>query len=221
MDASGTQTSGGISMSVKMASSVFMQPVSPNKRVIFMQGHNTSSATNLSFKPSLMTQLQQSGYKLTDDPNRAQFMLLYNVRYVGRETKDRTMEGALAGGYGGAVAGALASGVGTEHAAANTATGALVGSLVGAGIGYLMKTDKYMMVVDIQLEQRQKGAVTSTQTGTSEGLGNVTQSSSAAVHGWQIYRDRIAAEASGRRLAFALAEPALTKTVTHELAGIF
>lgn len=222
VDASGTETAGGIKLAVKMASSIFLQPVGPEKRVVFIEGHNTSSATGLNFGPTLAADLQNAGYKVTNDPDKAQFMLMYNIRYVGKETKSHTMVGALAGGYGGLLAGAAVTNASHyQDLAGNMAGAGLLGAAIGAGIGYLDRQNAYMMVVDVQLEQRNSGAMTTTTTNASQGIGNSTVSTGGSIKGWQIYRDRIAATAKGRRLAFANAEPVLTHEITHELAGLF
>lgn len=221
VNASGTSTSGGIALNVKMSSSIFLQPVAASQRVVYVEGHNTSSATNLNFGSKVDSMLESAGYRVTNDPGKAQFMLMYNVRYIGKQTKAHTIQGALAGGYGGALVGALGTGVGSRFAGDNALTGGLVGSAIGAAIGYAMRKNTYIMVVDIQLEQRNSQAVTTTSTTASNGTGNTTVSTGGQVRGWQIYRDRIGASAKGVRLAFANAEPALTHEVAHEIAGLF
>lgn len=222
LNASGTETAGGIKLAVKMASSIFLQPVGPSQRTVFVEGHNTSSASGLNFGPTLVQDLQGAGYKVVQDPNKANFMLMYNIRYVGKATRSHTMMGALAGGYGGLLAGAAVTNA--SHygdMAGNIAGAGLLGSAIGAGIGYLDRQNQYLMVVDVQLEQRNAQARTETSTTASQGLGNTTVSSGGGISGWQIYRDRIAATATGRRLAFSNAEPALTQEIGRELSGLF
>lgn len=221
VNASGTSTSGGIALNVKMSSSIFLQPVAASKRVVYVEGHNTSSAANLNFGSKVDSMLASAGYRVTNNPGKAQYMLMYNVRYVGKQTKTHTLEGALAGGYGGSLVGALGTGIGNRFAADNALTGGVVGSAIGAAIGYAMHKNTYIMVVDIQLEQRNRQAVTTTSTTASNGTGNTTVSTGSGVKGWQIFRDRIAASAKGVRLAFANAEPALKHEVAHEIVGLF
>lgn len=220
MNEVGTKTSGGISMSVKMATSIFLQPVPPQKRIIYLEAHNTSSAVNLNFRSKVIAGLKNNGYKITDNPDVAAFMLLYNIKYVGQEKDGRTMEGALIGGFGGAMGGALTSGSGRSPWRRG-AIGGMLGSLVGAGVGYVTSGNKYMMVIDIQLEQRHKGAVISTKTSMSQGLNNYTDSHTSKIRGWQIYRNRIIAQASGTRLSFDVAEPYLVNTLSHEIYELF
>ena len=209
-------SAGNAQLSVKMSSSIFLQPVGPRKRVVFLDGHNTSSAQNLHFAGLIRQRLKAKGYRITNDPHRAQYMLMWNVLYIGKETKAHTVAGALGGGFGGALIGNAIGGNSTGATA-----GALAGALVGAIAAHYLAAHKYMMVVDIQLEQRERGAVSRSETNSRQGLGNSTMSRGGNLRGWMVFRDRIVAQAKGMRLTFNYAVPALTKEVSSELAGVF
>ena len=183
---------------------------------MFLDGHNTSSAQDLHFAGRIRNLLKAKGYRITNDPHRAQYMLMWNVLYVGKETKAHTAAGALTGGFGGALIGNAVGGN-----SSSTVAGALAGALVGAIATQYLATHKYMMVVDIQLEQRERGAVSRSETNSRQGLGNSTMSSGGNLRGWMVFRNRIVAQAKGMRLTFNYAVPALTKEVSSELAGIF
>lgn len=208
-------SAGHMRLSAQMSSSIFLQPVAPQERTVFVDGHNTSSAQSLGFSRLIKERLLAKGYHLTNNPNVAHYMLMYNIRYVGKETHSNAANGALAGGFGGAVMGA----------AANNSQGALAGGIIGAGIGSLigavMSNNRYMMVVDIQVEERDRGAYASTSTIASQGTNSTMGSYGGGVSGWMIYRDRIVAQAHGLRLRFSYAVPALSHEVAGELAGIF
>lgn len=218
----GGTTAGNADLSVKMSSSIFLQPVTAAKRTIFLEGHNTSSAQGLGFEPRIAADLAYRGYRIVHDPSKATYMLMYNIRYVGRETKRNTALGALSGGFGGSLIGSM---IGRNYyggsSFTNTIAGGLAGAAVGAIAGHFFSTHRYMMVVDIQVEQRQAGAVASSTTVASEGLGNRTVQSGGRVEGWAIFRDRVVAQAKGMRLTFDYAKPALVKEVTGAIAGIF
>ncbi len=85
-------------LSAQMSSSIFLQPVAPNQRVVFVEGHNTSSAQNLGFQSLVSQDLLRRGYRLTNNPSHAEYMLMYNVLYVGKQQANYTADGALAGG---------------------------------------------------------------------------------------------------------------------------
>jgi hypothetical protein len=207
-------SAGNMNLQTKMSSSIFLQPVPPSEKVVYVRATNTSSASGLNFKAALEQALIARGYRITNNPQDAYFMLMSNVLYLGKETHAYTAAGALAGGFGGAL-------VGSRYGSAgSTIGGGLVGGLIGAAIGAAFQHKKYMMVVDIQLEQRQKGSYTTNGTATSEGLGNTTTTYNAGVKNWAIYRDRVVATASAINLRFSSAEPALKTVVGREISNL-
>ena len=209
-------SAGNMHLSAQMSSSIFLQPVAPSKRVIFVEGHNTSSAQNLGFQSLVNGDLMRRGYQITNNPNRAEYMVMYNVRYIGVQRSSNTAAGALAGGFGGAIGSAAFGGNG-----GTTAAFGLAGALVGGVVGHFLSQKAYMMAVDIQLEQRQAGVYTSSQTNAQQGIGGGTTTSTSGVKNWMIYRDRIVAQAHGLDLKFSYAAPALTHEVAGEISGLF
>jgi hypothetical protein len=207
-------SAGNMNLQTKMSSSIFLQPVSPSEKVVYVRATNTSSASGLRFKAVLEQALITRGYKITNDPKEAYFILMSNVLYLGKETRAYTAAGALAGGFGGALIGSRYGDVGS------TLVGGGIGALAGGLIGAMFQHKKYMMVVDIQLEQRQKGSYTTNGTATSEGLGNTTTTYNAGVKNWAIYRDRVVATASAINLKFSSAEPALKTVVGREISNL-
>jgi outer membrane lipoprotein SlyB len=186
----GTQI-GNARVKTKMSSTIFLRPVAQDKRVIYVEGHNTSSAQSVNFMPIIQQALFSKGYTLTNDPDKAQFILQYNLRYLGKETKSHTATGALAGGFGGAILEGAGGGSGSQSLRAG-----IIGAGIGALVGYMMSENQYMMVVDLQIRQR---------NGSS----------------WDTHRNRVAGEASGQHLQFNYAKPALQKEIAQSIAGIF
>ncbi|AEE15346.1 TraT complement resistance family protein [Thermodesulfobium narugense DSM 14796] len=215
-DSSGL-TSGKISLSTKMSSSIFLQPVPPDKKIVYVSARNTSTATGLDFRKELVTELTNEGYKITDNPDEANFMLMSNVLYIGKETKDYTAEGALAGGFGGALIGSAFNPSGKYT---GTIAGGVIGALAGAAIGNSINSDKYMMVVDVQLEERQPGTQTETTTNATQGTATTETSSNSTVKDWAIYRDRVVSEASGTNIKFEDVEPVLRQQLAHAIANL-
>lgn len=210
-------SAGHMKLSARMSSSIFLQPVSPDQRVVYVYGHNTSSAQGLGCTSIIRRDLIDKGYRLTDDPAKAEYMLMYNILYVGKQDNNYTAAGALAGGFGGAL---LGGGVIKQNA-----TGTVIGGLVGAGLGALIGSvyhhDMYMMVVDIQMEQRQAGTYTEMSTNASQGTASTLHTYHSGVKGWMVYRDRIVAQAQGYNLAFDYATPAMSREVSGEISGLF
>lgn len=209
-------SAGNMHLAVHMSSSIFLQPVAPSQRVVFVEGHNTSTAQNLGFQALVNEDLTRRGYQITNDPTQAEYMVMYNVRYIGDQRQDNTAAGVLAGGFGAAVTSAAFGGNG-----GTTAAYGLAGAVVGGVVGHFLSQKAYMMVVDIQLEQRQAGVYTASQTSAQQGIGGNTYTSVSGVKNWMIYRDRIVAQAHGLDLAFSYATPALTHEVAGEISGLF
>lgn len=207
-------SSGNIGLSTKMSSSIFLQPVSPQDKIVYVSVRNTSSATGLNFRQELVANLIGEGYRITNNPKAADFMLMTNVLYIGKRTNSYTMAGALAGGFGGALIGSR------YNTGAGIVGGGLLGMAAGGLIGALIQHKAYMMVVDIQLEQKQKGSYTTNGTSASEGLGNSTTTYNAGVKNWAIYRDRVVSQAKAINLAFSTAEPLLKKQIAHSIANL-
>ncbi len=209
-------SAGNMHLSAQMSSSIFLQPVAPSERSVFVEGHNTSSAQNLGFQSLVSQDLMRRGYQVTSDPSRAEYMVMYNVRYIGKQTSSNAAAGAVTGGFGAALTSAAFGGNG-----GTTAAYGLAGALVGGVVGHFLSQRAYMMVVDIQLEQRQAGVYTSSQTNAQQGIGGSMTTSTSGVKNWMIYRDRIVAQAHGLDLKFSYATPALTHEVAGEISGLF
>ncbi|MGC8821743.1 MAG: complement resistance protein TraT [Desulfurella sp.] len=146
----------------KMSNTIFLTPVGPAQKTVFVQVRNTSQVSMPDLKAMVIQKLQANGYKVIDDPQKAHYWLQANVLYMGKETQFATFDGALAGGFGGALAGAsIGQGYGQGAAALG---GAAVGSLLGAAIGSAIHVDTYLGVVDIQVSERVNGVIKQTVT---------------------------------------------------------
>lgn len=213
----GGTRAGNARVATKMSSTIFLQPVASAQRVVYVEGHNTSSAKEVNLEPQILSALRAQGYTVTGDPAKAEFILQYNLRYLGEEQQNRTATGALAGGFGGAV---------LENAFANasgqqTLRAGVIGAGIGALVGYMLSENHYMMVVDVRVQQRNPSARTQISTNADSGSGNITRSSSAGESGWQIYQTRVVGEAAGQHLTFDYAKPALEQNIAGSIAGIF
>jgi uncharacterized protein YcfJ len=207
-------SSGNVTLSTKMSSSIFLQPVSPSDKIVYVSTRNTSTATGLNFKNHLISELIGEGYRITNNPQDAHFMVMSNILYIGKETQSHTLAGALAGGFGGALIGSR------YNSGTSTIAGGALGALAGGILGSLLASTKYMMIVDIQLEERQAGTYTTSSTNASQGIASNETTYNAGVKNWAIYRDRIISQASAMNLNFASAEPLLKKQMSHSIANL-
>lgn len=146
----------------KMSNTIFLNPVSPSQKTVYVQIRNTSQVPMPDLKAMVAKKLEADGYRVIDDPQQAHYWLQTNVLYMGKETKFATFDGALAGGFGGALVGAsIGQGYGQGAAALG---GAALGSLLGAAVGSAIHVDTYLGVVDIQVAEKINGKITKTVT---------------------------------------------------------
>lgn len=237
----------GIDLQVKMSANVFIPPpappVSEQRRRIYVLGTNTSTAqaANERLQPLLVEQLLRRGYLITNNPADAQYMLLYNVLYVGKEVRDLSTITAVSAGVGGA---AVAATIGRNNQTVqNAGIGGLVGTVTGAVTGHYFETNTFEQVVDLQIRERQPAtppplppaeaqriAVEQAirQVNLALGLDIHAEAIPAADHptpasadNWQLYNSQVVGFAGNLRLQFKDAEPVLFQAMAREISGIF
>lgn len=207
----------------KLSETIFLDPVAPSQKTIYMAVKNTSQET-LSIDKSLKNALEEHGYKVVNNPANAHYMLQANILKVGKMS-EAASKTALGGGYGSALAGAAAgTALGAFSGHTNTMiAGGVAGGLIGLAADSLVKAVNYTMITDVQISERVgKGAVheqfnASLQNGTASGTTQTTTKNSD----YQRYRTRVVSNADKVNLSFAKARPALERDLVKTLAGIF
>ncbi|MDR3439201.1 complement resistance protein TraT [Telmatospirillum sp.] len=160
---------GDITVQTHMSETVFLDPVPPDQKTIFVSARNTSDHPEIDLRSPLIQAVASRGYTVVQDPNQAHYMLRVNVLQAGKiETKDK--ESLLSAKYGepllaGLGAGALASMAGGDRTAATaTGLGVAAGSFL---LNQAFQTVTYSVVVDVQLSERPlKGAKVKQSTTT-------------------------------------------------------
>ena len=218
MQGTGTSASGlssdNIKLETKMSSSIFLQPVAPSKKTVYISVRNTSTATGLNFSSTLKNELVKFGYRVVNNPSYANFIIMSNILYIGKTTQSNSFNGALLGGFGGALIGSR------YNSTQSTIVGGGAGALIGGLLGALLQNQSYFMVVDIQLEQRSAGSFTTNYSNASQGIASNESTYNAGTRNWAIYRDRIVSKASSLNLNFASAETVIKKQIAHSIANL-
>lgn len=207
----------------KLSQTVFLDPVAPSQKTIFIAVKNTSQES-LSIDKSLKNALAEHGYKVVNNPEKAHYMLQANILQVGKMSVSAS-KSALGGGYGSALAGAgTGAALGALSGHSNTMiAGGVAGGLIGLAADSLVKAVNYTMITDVQISERVgKGAVheqfnASLQNGTASG----TTQTSSKHSDYQRYRTRVVSNADKVNLSFAQARPVLEQDLVKTLAGIF
>ena len=221
-----------LDVQTKMSETIFLEPVSPSKRVVYVDIRNTSDK-DLNITESIKEKIKKSGYTITDNPDKAHFMLQANVLQVEKSDLG-TAESALNAGFGGAVIGGTIGAIAGSHStpygyrninSRGAMIGAMWGWLVDTISGAMVKDIVYVMITDLQLKERpQEGEIIKQTQNTSATSGTATRVNQTVSGGnpkWKIYRTRIVSTANKVNLSFEDAQATLENGLTKSIGGIF
>jgi hypothetical protein len=158
-----------------------LEPPPDSKRNVYLTIRNISDASGIDIKGALEQGITNQGYRITSDPEHANYRLRVSIRYFG-ENEAADGGNAQASGLG-AISGA-AVGVGTGAAINKVAGsslgavagGGVTGALVGIGMENATKPREWDLIADVLLEERLAKAVevriasdrqTTSETGSS------------------------------------------------------
>ncbi|NOY79668.1 MAG: hypothetical protein GXP31_01555 [Kiritimatiellaeota bacterium] len=138
-----------------------LRPVSPDKMVVYLRFKNTSGSPLPNLQSQIKSAFEAAGYRVTRDPNEAQFVVTADARYFGENRSKDAGGSMLAGAVFGAIPGAI---IGNNLGrGGNAAAGAAAGAVLGAAIGNIManrnKMIEYDLVVDLRIGERVRGGV--------------------------------------------------------------
>ena len=188
----------------KMSATIFLDPIPPTEKRVFVQVRNTSDKPDLDLTLPITHAVAARGYTLVQDPSQTHYLLQVNVLQCGAISPSAA-EQAFRGGYGstyggtlaGGAVGALASGSGT-----GTVVGAVVGGVGSAVADAAVKNVTYTVITDVQVSE-------------------ITARSTSDTSTWKRYQTRVMSTANQVNLDFADALPELKVGISHSIAGIF
>ncbi len=241
---------GALDVHTHMSDTVFLDPVPPSAKTVYLGVRNTSDYPDIDFRAALADALSQRGYAVVADPAEAHYMLQANVLYAGKLKPDQ-VNGLLSAGYGQPLlAGALAGGL-TGGFSGSSGAGLGVGLGVAAAtalFNYAYQDVTYAVTVDIQLSERPiHGGHVHQRTRTYHGNQNASyqaaitdetadtfgMASSGSVNGndrsqevdeesdFKKYNIRDVAYADKVNLEMAEAVPSLTQHLASSFANLF
>lgn len=215
-----------LDVQTRMTESVFLDPVAPARRAVFVQVRNTSDRPAFDLEPAIRASIAARGYRVVDDPDEAEFVLQANVLQAGR-TSRTAAENAFGGGFGSTVLGG-AIGAGAGRAASEDPAvvigGALAGAAVAAVADAYVQDVTYSIITDVQVSQRAgKGVVVTeiTRQDLPQGTSGSRVLSATETTEWKRYRTRVMSSANQVNLDFEDAAPELIAGLTRAIAGIF
>jgi hypothetical protein len=210
-----------LDVQTKMSTTIFLEPVAPQYRTVFVQVRNTSDKL-INIEGAVRKAIISRGYALESDPTRAHYILQANVLQVGKIDISalEQNEGAATGGViVGAAAGALLGG-------SNSGEGALIGGLL-AGLlenisGSMVKVVHYSMITDLQISERVQAPVSEEfRSDLKSGSASSTTQKSETVSSLKKYQTRIVSTARQVDLEFAEALPHLEQGLINSISGTF
>ncbi len=213
-----------LDVQTKMSQSVFLEPVSPARRTVYVEVRNTSDRPELDLATPIRQQIAANGYRVVDDPALAQYMLQANVLQAGREAPTA---GEASGGASTIGAGAIGAGIG--YGIGNqSASSSVAGGLIGATAGYLadtlVKDVTYTIIADVQVSERVPFGTAVTQTtdqSLTQGTSGSTQVLASEVTDWKRYQTRVVSTANKANLEWQEAAPDLVAGLSRSVGGIF
>lgn len=221
-----------LDVQTKMSDTVFLDPVEPSQKVVYINIRNTSDKTNFDIAPAVINSLQSKGYRVTENPKAAHYWLQVNVLSV-EKASPTAAESALKAGYGGLGSAAMGAAVGTATGAAISGwSGAGIGGLAGAAAfglvdtiaGAAVKDVTFMAITDVEIAERAEGGVIireDRQQDLKQGIGGSKRQTSSKVSEMNKYRTRVVSIANKVNLEYEEAAPELTTGLARTISGLF
>ena len=215
-----------LDVQTKMTNTIFLDPVAPSLRTIFIQVRNSSDKQEFRIESEVKARISEKGYRIVDDPSKAHYILQANILQVGQISK-AAAESSFAGGYGDLAAGAVAGGLiggGGNQSPVGTVAGALIGAGIAFAADHMVKDTSYAVVTDLQISERTKKGVkviNKSHNRLAQGNSGSTVSTVEEVNNLKKYQTRILSSANQSNLKWDDASKALVQGLTNSISGIF
>lgn len=232
-----------LNVQTKMTQSIFLNPVEPDQRTVFIQYRNTTDKP-VNVESQIASAVMAKGFKIIQDPAKAHYWLQVNVLQVGMVNPTAAKEaGAGSGAASGALIGGAAGAIGSNNAT-GTLAGAVIGGVAGEVINNSVHDVTYTMVTDVQIaalssQNIQHGGVV-TKTSVSGKLGqtklnnkpvdlsgtksksSIDENTAAQYKGNRVYyKTRVISTANKVNLQFPEALPALEQGLSQSIGNLF
>lgn len=215
-----------LDVQTKTSTAIFVDPVSPEKRTIFIDVKSGVQEFDRAVFKRLLTEsfaANSNGYTIANDPEKAQYVLSAFVLNLEKASPAASQQ-ALGRGYQGGVLAGAAIGGATNNGYKGALAGAVVGGATDLISGALVKDVTYMLVCDVQIKERAKSGVVITRdtsiTTKASDNGGVHQSSTEQSNQKE-YATRIVTTANKANLKLEDAQEAMYKKTSAAISGFF
>lgn len=216
-----------LDVQTRMSDTIFLEPTAADKRTIFVQVRNTSDKPDFDIASDVTAAIAAKGYRVVNDPEKAQFILQANILQVGKVAPSAAQQHAF-GSYGSALGGAfigagVAGAVGTTHAGPILAAG-ILGGLVETVANAAVKDVYYTAITDVQIRERQHSGVKSHE-GTMHNLHQGNSGGTTVTYNedsdYRTYQTRVMSVANKVNLDFGEAVSPLRSGLVRVISGVF
>lgn len=202
-----------------MSDTIFLDPVSDDKKTVFVRVHNTTGNNQLDLQRNLNMAFAGKGYQLVQNPDIAHYLVQVNILQVGK-TDYKEMDSALNSGFGGALVGATIVGAAGGQGRAMAGAG-LAGAAIGLAMDALVNDTYFTLVTDVRISERAKVRVTErSQSTLKQGAGGRQIVNTTEKTVWKRYQTRVISSANKVNLKLEEALPQLVAGISHSVAGI-
>ena len=212
-----------LDVQTKMSDTIFLDPVGPDKKTVFIDIKNTSDK-EVNIVQDLTGAIAGKGYRVVQDPNQAHYLLQGNILSVGK-VDPSALQSVMAGGYGGAMfGGVVGAGIGAAagRSYGSMAAGGIIGGIAETVTGALVKDVYYAMITDLQISERSAAPVSQVMgSNLSQGTQTRIQQHVEETVNWKRYRTRIGTSANKVNLKFEEALPEIQKGLCKSIGGLF
>jgi hypothetical protein len=212
-----------LDVQTRMSSTVFLDPVSGDKRTMVIQVRNTSDKANFQIEQDLKAAVSGKGYTIVNDPAKAHYMLQVNILQVGKMDPSAAMT-ALNSGFGGAITGMAVVAASGNHSNRGVLSGGILGGIASTVADAMVKDVTYSVISDLQISEKIEGGVKAkavSEQKLAQGTSGATTVTTSKETEWNRYQTRILSSANKVNLDFEEAQPELVKGLVASISGMF
>ncbi len=212
-----------LDVQTRMSSTVFLDPVSGDKRTMVIQVRNTSDKPSFQIEQDLKAAVTGKGYTIVNDPAKAHYMLQVNILQVGKMDPSAAMN-VLNSGFGGAITGMAVVAAAGGHSNRGVLTGGIIGGIASTVTDALVKDVTFSVISDLQISEKIEGGVKAkavSENKLNQGTSGATTVTTSRETEWNRYQTRILSSANKVNLDFDEAQPELVKGLATSISGMF
>lgn len=191
----------GLKIETKMSKSIFLNPVPDSDKIIFIKISNTSGKDSFDIEYKIIKHLRAKGYKTTNIPKEANFILQANILQTGKYNSDSpNLLSSAPGAVGGGAIGHLLDDGGSD----GVILGALSGFAVSSLANYLIDDVTISIIVDLQVSEL-----------------NFHNTNNKDKKNWIIHKTKVITFANKVNLTYEEVESKLMDQLSSSISGIF